>query len=491
MGNAAGGLRGVRAEDLTYDGVATLLRSGVFDVHGDIEDLKLVLTEAMMKDKLDVLELLVTRGLADVAPLHMAARLGKLEACEIFVSAGLFTPSTFVHHGSTPLHLCAANRSIESALCASFLAQHGGGNAVLKLRDDSGGNALHVAAACNNARFVQAIQTCVSTTELQKLLASKNNMGLTPSSVAKMNERANKDFLDVLASLRAKQNEIYHQEVDQRRIMAVWEKFFENAARRMAGEDFLVEKDDDDVWEKPHPTKSKSKTTQVESLQRDDLSAEWPKVREWWQNVLCYENYASEDAWYVINLSSGTSVWLSDHLKTYERKGLLLPPQEANKGKPTGILNAAKNAWSFYFDHVSNRTYFLHIHSWQCEQTLPLATNRANRDLCNNQLGLVLSSPSSLVPDVECDNICSQSWVQVSMTNPSAGATCYYYNRVTGHRVWLPPPAWNPYAPWLLCVEDDDFEAYFWFNAETGESIWVEEAEEGEEEEEEEEEEKA
>lgn len=473
MGNAAVGIRGARAEDMTYDGVALALRSGVFDLHGDIEDLTIVLTEAIFKDKLDVLELLVTRGIAEIAPVHLAARLGKLEACEIFCSAFLFTPATFVYRGSTPLHLCAANRSIESALCASFLAQHAGGNAVLKLKDDSGDNALHVAAASNNARFVQAIQTCVSTTELQKLLASKNDMGLTPSGVAKMDERANADFLEVIASLRAKQSEIYHQEVDQRRIMAVWEQFFANAARRMAGEDFLLGMDDVEREEKPV-----IKTKQAESLQRDDLSREWPKVLSWWQNVLCYENYACEDVWYVINLSTGTSVWLSDHLKTFERNGLLLPPNQTQKEKPRGLLSAAKNAWSRYFDHVSNRMYFLHVHSWQCEQTLPLATNRANRDLCSSQLGLVLSSPSHFFPDVECDNICSQSWVQVSMTtNPSSGANNrYFYNRVTGHRVWVPPPGCNPYAPWALCCEDDDFEALFWSNEETGESIWVEEA---------------
>ena len=504
MGNAASARR--RGQPLTYDCVLVLLNDEGKSLLQDKDDFRLLFSEAVSEERLDVLELLIDwggiRGLFNtvvggIFPVHIAAREGKLEALDLFLSAGLFSASSYLNDvGDSPLHLCAENRSLEAAHCALVLA-HRGGTPLIRLQAVNRGHAscLHVAARCNNARFVQAILHCLTLSESLKLAAGKDDGGQTPLHIAKT--LSNVDVAEVFDRIRHKQKGLY-EIVDQERILKVWERFFENAARRMAGEDFLEDEPKVQVKSSGPARRAvmKEENREMDSVFEDEtLSPDWAQVRRMWQNIVCYD----KEAWYVLDKFTGQSIWLVDFLRNpVFCNALQLQQLEARgrlKALPSSVIAAVKLGWLPYFDHVSNLTFFLNSRSWQCEQYLPIGRGAK---VCA-ELGLSHSSNDG--DWVGPDQVCCFSWVQVLLGSCSGeeeggdgagevaatweswpaevttSATYYYWNRITGHKAWLPPPGWaaDPRWPgWVLCAEDTALESLWWWHAETDQAVWCE-----------------
>jgi len=510
MGNAAVARR-QRATELTYEALSDVFsKTGPkFPAGSDPDDFKIVFLQAVVEEKLDCLELMLVWGRdlmnTSIFPVHLAAREGKLEALELFISAGLLSSAEQLNdHGESPLHCCATNRSLDSALCASLLVQRGGLAALRVKSVPQEDTCFHVAAVHNNARFVQSAHSALegaSKSDLQKLLALKNAAGRTPYSAAKASALQNEDVIEVFESMRQQQTAMYDQAFDQARIMAVWERFFENAARKMAGEDYLV-----DEYEDEEPRKSVQRSgggggapkivKSVKSTVIEEITPEFSsKMRDFWQHILCFE---AGHAWYVIHKLSGESLWLSDFLREWASfffsPGELQRLELSGRGHaelPRSIASASRQGWINYFDHVSSRSFFMNVRTWKVEQYLPLGTGASD-------VGLICYGGSEWV---ETDQLCNQSWIQVIISNHdleearsdavsssaapswddwptsvSSTAAHYFWNRITGHKVWLPPPNWCDGYPegWVICAEEGQLGHMWWYNTETEEAVWCE-----------------
>ena len=122
MGNGAAVGAGNRKLLLNFEYVENLARRGHF--HKNVTDYKDAVEECIRSGEMDVLEILIPAGNAQrILPLHIAARLGSLESCELLISAGFdyFAVDTL---GRTPLHLCPLNISDEAILCTTLLGQY-------------------------------------------------------------------------------------------------------------------------------------------------------------------------------------------------------------------------------------------------------------------------------------------------------------------------------------------------------------------------------
>jgi len=264
--------------------------------------------------------------------------------------------------------------------------------------------------------------------------------------------------------------------------MQVWERFFENAARKLMGLDLLVGQDFKDDEEKMNERKFES-AKKLPSLDTEERgSHEWELVKDWWSHVVVYE----KSSCYVIHKHTGNSMWLSQFVKS--RSSLLYSAKEFMNAPPHNIIQATKLGWITYFDHITNRSLFLNVRSWECEQFLPIdASPRCT------ELGFSLKKSADGVEWVEPNPICSHSWVQVIVNSAitvgsetptswdnwpaevSSTAPYYFWNRITGQKLYLEPKGcFDHFSGWTLCGEEGDLANLFWHNPLTEESVWCE-----------------
>ena len=231
-----------------YTTVERLARKGYF--MSNFEEYKRALEESIRMNELDVLEVLIPAGNTKMAlPLHIAASMGNIEACELLLSAG-FGFLTSDSNGRTPLHLCAMHGtgSVDAAVCITLLGLQG--NNAANIRDRQGCTPLHCAIASNN---VDAVRWLLDTKGINVKLA--NGDGLTARDLARKN--GYKQIIELLdvkegflrpesskvmteINAKSKANPGYSEAVDQERIMRVWEAFFENAYKHMEAEPGLM-----------------------------------------------------------------------------------------------------------------------------------------------------------------------------------------------------------------------------------------------------------
>jgi len=189
--------------------------------------------KAIAIDALDVLEILITvNDVKRLKPLHVAALEGKLDAVELLVSAG-FSCSLNDDKGRTPLHICCCNPSIESGLCVTFLCVQFKKAAVAV--DLNGYTPLHIAVSNRNINCIKALLENVS--EAKTLLKKKCKQGQTPGDIAL--DFGYKDIWKLLKEREHEQTSRQRKstEIDEKRIMQIWEKFFENAFSRLLNDD--------------------------------------------------------------------------------------------------------------------------------------------------------------------------------------------------------------------------------------------------------------
>ena len=122
-----------KGDPFDYKNVEKLLKRGELRREADHSG---ALEEIIKSGHLDSLELILNMGdIRKLHPLHLAARYGKLEVVELLISAG-FDYYSCNSKNQLPLHLCAFNKSPESALCATLLCIQG--PRALKYRDVNG-----------------------------------------------------------------------------------------------------------------------------------------------------------------------------------------------------------------------------------------------------------------------------------------------------------------------------------------------------------------
>lgn len=218
------------------------VKSGFFERAANEEEYLRVTTNAIEKQQLDMLELLIKGGdLKSLHPLHIAAKSSSIEAMDLLLSAG-FSPFNLNLQGKTPLHLAASSHEEGAVLCAYLLLMHG--EKALKMKDKNGNTPLHIAVISNNATIVENMLTYGAS------LSATNNAGKSPRHIAKSMNHI--DILEIIdeqrtGKLRSKkdmeqksQQSAKMTKHQQERVMKVWEKFFENA---LIGVDFDMDDD--------------------------------------------------------------------------------------------------------------------------------------------------------------------------------------------------------------------------------------------------------
>ena len=232
------------------------VKSGYFERAANEEEYLRVTTNAIEKQQLDMLELLIKGGdLKSLDPLHIAAKSSSIEAMDLLLSAG-FSPFQLNLQGKTPIHLAASSHEEGAVLCVYLLLMHG--EKALKTKDKNGNTPLHIAVMSNNATIVENMLTYGAS------LSATNNAGKSPRHIAKsMNHNEILDIIDEKRTGKLKLKKDSEQESQpntkmtkhqQERIMKVWEKFFENA---LIGVDFELDDDQkEDSYSTPYDSKA-------------------------------------------------------------------------------------------------------------------------------------------------------------------------------------------------------------------------------------------
>ncbi len=220
-----------------FDDIETICQSGYFREKDNFPDYKKAVYSAVRHDNLDVLEILISAGnMKKLKPLHVAASMAKLDALEQFLSAGFETTSTD-KEGRNPLHMCCYHESHESSLCASFLVLQN--KQLSRMPDNTGLMPLHLAVSNRNSQVVKALINNGCDKGIQ------DRKGRTPLKCAQ--ELGYREMVMMLAdygeiSDRDVQPSAFNHssEVDQERIMKIWETFFENAFKRFDDPNYIM-----------------------------------------------------------------------------------------------------------------------------------------------------------------------------------------------------------------------------------------------------------
>ena len=435
-----------------------LSKGGFFYSHQS--EFEQAMLDAIKSNSLDIVELLLVSGnirLMEPSPVHLAAEMGKLDVLEILDSAG-FDLHKADKLGSTPMMYAAKdNQSRESGNVATFLALRGG-KRLCKVRNSDGSTCLHIAADNNNASFIEAVLTCIGSVQSIKEFVAMPNFD--KQSALDISEKKGKSHVEtsmlfhqfITSGSVGQRSRAKHQSqaapVDPARMMAVWEAFFENVTKRMMAEEMAVGAGlvvDDRGYAKaagamigaPYysegqeleisPTVSRSHVTyNEEALDKvESLLISW---FEW--TLLHYTDPASgEEMHYLVNKTSGNTVWLTDHLyhtcvaqgglvaaadftqlSAAQRREVAVVPQQGTAGMQ--VTQCVRNGWVQYFDSLSNSSLWLNAFTWACKETLPLGSDPI---LKATGLPLVTSGLSDYFNgrDVAPDPAVSAAWVMV------------------------------------------------------------------------------
>jgi len=217
----------------------------------NFEDYSKAFRKAIESDAIDMLEVLIPAGNAKrINPLHLACKLSKLESAEVLLSAG-FSCVLQDEFGRTPLHACSLSKSLNSGLCATMITLSGfAGKKALTMRDRDGLTPLHLAAAQNNLNVIEALMTNgadISVTSARGLTAyqvASDNSNYEALQLLKdlvSNKAAEIHNANKKKSKSSKSNKLSvaatagrpQTQAEFDRIMKVWERFFENAFKRI------------------------------------------------------------------------------------------------------------------------------------------------------------------------------------------------------------------------------------------------------------------
>lgn len=295
MGNGASvNYRGHRLTHSDFIALEKLCRSQHF--RDNFQEYLDTFRRAVENDAIDMLEILIPAGNAmRVKPLHLACKLARMESAEVLLSAG-FSCLLQDEQGRTPLHVCCTSRSPNSALCATLVALSGSGKKALTVRDNDGLTPLHLAVVQNNIKVIEALMTNGADAN------ATTPRGQNAYQIASSCE--NYEALQVLKDLVSEKGRILQEQkaksrsakngstaepgrqqsqVEYDRIMQVWERFFENAFKRMGLDPDDLEDDTADWYGAspatsartvPSSSKHRAKKTKVNKQQGQDWEDE-------------------------------------------------------------------------------------------------------------------------------------------------------------------------------------------------------------------------
>lgn len=466
-------------------------------------DYAIALEQAMLLDYLDCLEVLLVAGDVKRAyAVHMACRLGKIESLEMLLSAG-FPGNTKDREEKVPLHHACTNITSEGVLCVSLLAIRY--PATAKSFDRAGHTPVHQAVLVDNVAALEVLQE-----QGIKLSGIKNLNGFSPLDLAKVHKSMGCiSFLSGQGkpSARSPSKTKKEEEVSNERIMAVWEKFFENAFMR-AGLDMDDEDDDgyDPFYSAKHRadyknnnndnnrratghTRSASKnenelyTTEylsskgnnvlrqdvkdmmsstVDEYLNDDNNSEKDYVEDWLDQVaLLYEDqeYGMPPSYVLLHRRTKLQTWLQVYLEelyytghTYwflhEEAGII-----AGWALPLSFYELIMQGWVVYYDKDSQYCSWFNLVSGVKENYLPLMMTETIENVEYYGLRPYDHGDGSAIVWVEADQYIAQSWVCVvrgewqSLSEYEVAdhddGKEYYYNTVTGDTSWDPPLCWE------------------------------------------------
>ena len=395
-------------------------------------------------ERLDALEVVVPAGrIKAIAPLHLAAKYGSLDCVELFVSAG-FNSLLVDDEGKTPLHWCATNRSAQSALCATFFALSA--PASLAIRDRDGNMPLHLACKRNNDKVFSALLTHGAG------VRAPDASGKTVGQIAKIRQltsiqnvlqedRLTKD--PAMGATSGRRREARERrpreakgEVDMERIMAVWNRFFENAFRSISADidtgmsmsmgvdgngdvpggngggagGFLV--DEEGFRSAMRGAQSSAPSAYValqkegffdtdidvndinESVHRRVHHVTDKRVSAWLEWLLCYS--VEHKDYYVVHRETAQSEWLSVHLERQAKRNDLYCHGDGNDSSgcdfhdrlPCSPVELVQRGWMPFYDHLLNDTYWMQLSTGQCERCLPIGSSSRADAAALSTLGL-------------------------------------------------------------------------------------------------------
>eukprot|EP01038_Epipyxis_sp_PR26KG_P008156 gene8156-11038_t len=226
---------------LLYLKIERQIKQGSFFQSQNQELYKQLIYDAINMNQLDILELLLPHGnIKLIYPLHIAAKLGKMESLELLISAG-FNGLLVDNDGNIPLHYSSKNNSFESSLCAQCLL-YSDNKKSINYYDNNNNLPQHIAVSHNNYYVLKLLL------ENKIKISTPNGKGYTIIQIAKKNNYQN--LIELIQNFtennnkndrnRYNNNNNNHNSnkppiaVNQDRIMEIWERFFENAFSRLA-----------------------------------------------------------------------------------------------------------------------------------------------------------------------------------------------------------------------------------------------------------------
>lgn len=503
------------------------------------EELEQVLRQAIIHNFLDVLEILVVSGnMFKVCPIHMAATFGNIEALELLLSAG-FPGDSKNREGKTPLHCACSSLSTDSVLCVSLLLIHYPNS--IRVFDNDGYTPAHIAAIAEN---IPALQSMKDQKIVLNSLLDSNGYKLLDIARSKKKQKSIEFLLNninnnTIASSSKSANLVTgrQDQVSQERIMAVWEKFFENAFLRSGltaddleddlnikhqprreksqksqkssklskksrnetkddyfsyRNDFFVVEDDNDLDRFMFNCDSKSQKSKTPIIESTNYSSlETDHIFSWLMNIIVLRNdpsYDSVAAYIVIDKYIGIQRWIQTFLDEMYYAGLQYPfllataEEVANWPLPQSLEEMIQYGWAAFYDVNSNYCMWINVVSGCQETYLPLGATESIEWLNYYGLQPYAYDDSSLSIWIEADQSVAMSWIMVVMEyDEECTESCvteYFLNTITSDTMWEPPSTWeylvNSWSGWYLCCMESNIGARFWYDPSIGESQWIE-----------------
>lgn len=493
-----------------------------------------VLKQAISYNLLDNLEILAVSGdMSKAYAVHVAAKLGKLECLDLLMSAG-FPGDSKDRHDRTPLHCACSIQSQDTALCVSLLLINCPNS--VKAYDREGNTPVHIAVMNSNLLALQVMKD-----QKVNFNSIRNIEGYSPLEMAKkLHIQLVVDFfkgkVNSTVQMEAKSKE--SDEVSQARIMAVWEKFFENAFLQ-AGlnmDDDEASLNDDYRYHDKAPGKKKSTTSKSSSkaaatssssksdyhsyrasfmateddeydmYAADEKSAAkrasqtleeaspfstvpYVDIQSWMSKVALL--YTDEEAYGtssygLIDTSTMIQQWLSTYLDELYYNGwqhwFLFAQAESLEmwPLPQTMEEVALYGWMTFYDRQGNYCQWMNVVTGKLEDYLPLLQGMTIDWLEYYGLSPYYEDDGYLSVWVAADQTVAKAWILVTLDESSGTSDVgeYYLNLQTGDTSWYAPTNWDSlvmeWNGWLLCCTETNPHQHFWYDPHSGDSQWVE-----------------
>jgi hypothetical protein len=438
-----------------YNELEKKCQSGFFFDH--FPEYSSLLENAIVHDLLDCLEILLVSGdTRKASPVHIAAKHGKIEALDLLLCAG-FPGDMKDKKGKLPMHYVCEIGSDEAILCLSLLIIRYPKCA--KIYDTEGYTPIHTAILADN---VKALKTMFS--QNINIDTVPTSSGFRPVDLAKRNQ-----MLKALEYLQTKDNVatsskeiIRNREIDEKRIMAVWERFFENAFQHSGLDAFSEYSDNENYNSKYESKKSNADDTNIKYSQ-ETLSAD---IISWFEWIVCTDDSNEDNQYVIISQSSFDRYWLQDYVENlyYNQYSYWFLSADAEAIKswpyPQTLNEVVMYGWMTYYDKLENYCYWMNIVTGTIEEYLPLN----NIETANSLYELSLYPYDSSSEWVAAEQTISFSWLLVVPDQESSEQ--YYLNTITQDSKWDAPGNWEELVQswngWLLCCLESDIHAKFW-----------------------------